>query len=225
VVAACSMRTMPRPLIPVEVIYERALALLDSEGADALNARRLAAELKISTRTLYQQVGTREKLIRELVAQHFSRLKLDFQEYDTWESTALQWCLALHDTLYAHPFLTELMTIDDRGAVTDYLDELMKSTVRAGIPRALALECCRALVTVTINHTIIEVRALREPEHSPRSAAETAKIAENFPMTIRWILAGVRAEAASSPSRPQVASTGRKSGSRSPRRVTRAAKR
>jgi AcrR family transcriptional regulator len=187
---------MPRPLIPVEEIYDRALTLLDSEGAGALSARRLAADLKISTRTLYQQVGTREKLIRALVARHMSRLKIDFREYDTWESTASRWCLALHDTLLAHPFLTELMTIDDRKAVTDYLDDLLKATVREGIPRALAVECCRALVTVTVNHAIIEVRALREPELSPRSI-ETAKIAANFPMTIRWILAGVRAEAAS----------------------------
>jgi len=187
---------MPRPLIPVQDIYDRALALLDSEGAGALGARRLAADLKISTRTLYQQVGTRDQLIRELVAQHFSLLRLDFREYDTWESTAWHWCLDLYEALRAHPFLTELMTIDDRESVTDYIDDLMKATMREGIPRALALECCRSLVTVTINHAIIEVRALREPEHSPRSAVETAKIAENFPMTIRWILAGVRAEAA-----------------------------
>ncbi|MBO0865685.1 MAG: hypothetical protein J2P16_11510 [Mycobacterium sp.] len=185
---------MPRPLIPAGEIYDRALALLDSEGAGALNARRLAADLRISTRTLYQQVGTRDKLIRALVARHFSRLRLDFHEYDTWEATALHWCLALHEALCAHPFLTELMTSEDRAAVTGYVDALMKATVREGLPHPLAVECCRALVTVTINHAIIEVRALREPEHSPRSAAEAAKIAKNFPMMIRWILVGVRAE-------------------------------
>ena len=206
---------MPRSLIPVEEIYGRALALLDSEGAGALNARRLAADLKISTRTLYQQVGRCEKLIRTLVAQHFSRLKLDFREYDTWESTALHWCLVLHDALRVHPFLTELMTIDDREAVTDYVDDLLNATVREGIPRALAVECCRALVTVTINHAIVEVRALREPEHSPESAVETARIAENLPTTIRWILTGVRADAASKSS-PRVASTGRRSRARNP---------
>ena len=59
---------MAKPLIPVDVIYEHALALIDAEGAEALNARRLAADLKCSTRTLYQQVGNREELIRALVA-------------------------------------------------------------------------------------------------------------------------------------------------------------
>jgi AcrR family transcriptional regulator len=198
---------MPRPLIPVEVIYERALALLDAKGTDALSARRLAADLEISTRTLYQQVGTREKLIRTLVARHFSQLQLDFHEYDDWQSTGLQWCVSLHDTLRAHPFLTELMTIADRESVTSYVDELLRVMMRAGIPRPLAVECCRALVTVTINHTIIEVRALREPDHSPENAAEAAKIAANFPMTIRWILDGVSARTSSTADRPPAART------------------
>jgi AcrR family transcriptional regulator len=188
---------MAKPLIPVEEIYVHALDLLDSEGAEALTTRRLAAELKISTRTLYQQVGTREELIRALVARHFSQLRLDFHEYGDWETTALKWCLALRDALRAHPFLTELMTVDDRKAVVDYLNELIKATLREGIPRNLALECCRALVNLTINHSVVEVRAMREPKLSRDTLAESRRIEKNFPMSVRWILAGVRAEASS----------------------------
>jgi AcrR family transcriptional regulator len=186
---------MAKPLIPVEVIYERALALLDAEGSRAFTTRRLAAELKISTRTLYQQVGSREELIRALVARHLSQLKLDFHEYDDWESTALHWCTALHAALHAHPYLTELMTVDDRNAVMSYVDELVNATLREGIPKKLAIECCRALVNLTINHSIVEVRGMHEPKLSRNSAAESARIEKNFPMAVRWILAGVRADA------------------------------
>ena len=153
---------MAKPLIPVDVIYEHALALIDAEGAGALSARRLASDLKCSTRTLYQQVGNREELIRALVSRHFSQLQLDFHEYGTWESTAVQWSLALHDALEAHPFLTELMNVDDRGAVTSYVNKLLKSLVQAGIDRRLATDCCRSLVNTTINHTIVEAQALRQ---------------------------------------------------------------
>ena len=186
---------MAKPLIAVELIYERALALLDAEGSGALTTRRLAAELKISTRTLYQQVGSREELIRALVTRHFSQLSLDFHGYEDWEATALQWCTALHDALHAHPFLTELMTIDDRNAVMAYVDELVDATLREGIPRKLAVECCRALVNLTINHSIMEVRGMHEPKLSRNSAAESDRIEKNFPMSVRWILAGVRQEA------------------------------
>lgn len=186
---------MAKPLIPAEVIHSRALTMLDADGPDALNARRLAAELRISTRTLYQQVGNRKQLIRALVARHFSQLRLDFQEYDDWETTAFHWCMTLHDALRAHPHLTELMTIEDRQAVEDYIDELVKAALREGMSRRAAGEACRALVNVTINHSVVQVRALRDPDRSARDAAETAKIEKNFPMTIRWLLAGIRSTA------------------------------
>jgi AcrR family transcriptional regulator len=192
---------MAKPLIPVETIYEHALELLDAEGSDALTTRRLAADLKISTRTLYQQVGSREQLIRALVARHFSQLRLDFHEYQEWETTALKWCLNLRDALRAHPFLTELMTIDDRKAVMDYISELTKVTLREGFPRSLALECSRALVNLTINHSVMEVRGLREPKLSRETLAESRRIDKNFPMSVRWILTGVRAEAQASASK------------------------
>jgi AcrR family transcriptional regulator len=188
---------MAKPLLPVEAIYEHASALIDAEGAQALNARRLAADLKCSTRTLYQQVGNREDLIRALVARHFSQLQLTFDESDSWESTALQWCLALRDALQAHPFLTELMTFDDRDAVASYVDKLLKSLVQAGIERRLATECCRALANTTINHAIVEAQALRRAPSARGDDRGARKRHRSFLRTVDWIIAGVRQEALS----------------------------
>jgi AcrR family transcriptional regulator len=186
---------MAKPLIQVEAIYARALELLDIEGSAGLTTRRLATDLKISTRTLYQQVGSRDRLIRALVARHFSQLRVDFHELAEWEDTALHWCLSLREALYAHPYLTELMTVEDRGAIMDYVSELVEVTLRQGIPQDLAVECCRALVNLTINHAIVEVRGSHQPELSRESTSESALIERNFPMSVRWILSGVRMEA------------------------------
>jgi hypothetical protein len=41
-----------------ERMYERALESIDREGLDAVTARRLAADLRIYTQTLYKRVGT-----------------------------------------------------------------------------------------------------------------------------------------------------------------------
>jgi AcrR family transcriptional regulator len=59
-------------LISVETIYDGTLRVLDAEGADGLKARNLAARLHCSTRTLYEQVGNCEALIRGLVAHAFA---------------------------------------------------------------------------------------------------------------------------------------------------------
>jgi AcrR family transcriptional regulator len=183
-----------KPLIPVSAIQQHALELLTSEGPEALTTRRLAADLRISTKTLYAQVGSRDQLIRVLVADYFAALKLDFHEAESWEATALQWCLTLDTALREHPFLTELMTVEDRTAVMKFVGELTKASVRAGIPRTRATECSRALVTLTINHAVAEVRAMRDPVHSRMSADHSRRIEKNFRQTIRWILAGVRDE-------------------------------
>jgi AcrR family transcriptional regulator len=190
---------MAKPLIPADVIYEYALVLIDTEGAKALTTRRLAAELKCSTRTLFQQVGNREELIRALVGRHFSQLQLDFHEYDTWESTALQWSLALHDALQAHPFLTQLMTFDDYGAVASYVNKLLKSLMQTGIDRQLATQCCRSLVNTTINHTIVEAQALRHAPLTRAGGLDAKKRQRSFLQTIDWIIAGVRQDALSAP--------------------------
>jgi AcrR family transcriptional regulator len=186
---------MAKPLIPVDVIYEHALALIDAEGAQALNARRLAADLKCSTRTLYQQVGNREELIRALVGRHFSQLQLDFHECDTWESSAARWSIALHDALQAHPFLTELMNVEDRGSIASYVEKLLKSLIRAGIDRRLATDCCRSLVNTTINHTIVEAQALRQATTTPARGTDAKRRQQSYLRTIDWIVAGVRQEA------------------------------
>jgi AcrR family transcriptional regulator len=198
---------MAKPLIPADDILDHALKLLDAEGVEALNIRRLSADLKISPRTLYQQVGNQEALIRAVVARHFTQLKLEFKEYATWESTALHWCIALNETLCAHPYITELMTVDDRGTVTDYVQSLLKSTLQEGIPRGLAVECCRGLTNLTIHHSMAEVRALREAEHSPGTASDVAKINKNFRRLVQWVITGVRVEAASTPKRRSAKAT------------------
>ncbi|NED61011.1 hypothetical protein G3I15_08755, partial [Streptomyces sp. SID10244] len=153
-----------------------------------------------STRTLYQQVGNRENLIRALVARHLARLRLDFHEHEDWETTALQWCLGLHEALRAHPHLTELMTIDDGDVIMDYVNELVAASLAEGFAPTLADECCRALVGLTINHTIMEVRAMHDVRLAVRDPESTSKTETNFVQSIRWILAGVRAEAAQTPS-------------------------
>ncbi|MCZ8381113.1 helix-turn-helix domain containing protein [Mycobacterium sp. CPCC 205372] len=95
----------PQPSITAQFIYEYALELVDCEGIEALTVRRLAAELKISTRTLYKRIGSRKDMIDELVGLYSSRLSFVFQPHGTWEDSIWAWCLQLHQALTARPHL------------------------------------------------------------------------------------------------------------------------
>ena len=89
------------------------------------------------------------------------------------------------------------MNVDDRGAVTSYVDKLLKSLVQAGIDRRLATDCCRSLVNTTINHTIVEAQALRQVPATRAAGMDAKKRQRSFLQTIDWIIAGVREEALS----------------------------
>jgi AcrR family transcriptional regulator len=169
-----------------DAIYARALTLLDEEGVAGIGARRLAAELHCSTKTLYQQVGNQDQLIRALVARHFAALRFEFAEADTWQESAMQWCRAVRKALLAHPHLSALMTFDDRAPIAAYVDRLLKVLTGAGVPPALARRCCRVLVHTTISLSGAEIAAGGDPPEV---------FAEVFETAIGWIVQGVAAEA------------------------------
>jgi AcrR family transcriptional regulator len=182
------------PSIAAETIYQRALEIVDGEGVQALTVRRLAADIKISTRTLYKRILNRDNLIRKIVELHFSELNLVVRECDSWESTALGWCVGLHTALCAHPHLTDLMTDDDVAVLNDYADRLVDYAVREGFSRKAAAVFCRALASVTINDAIREVRAACHSGCPTLSGSRAPASSPSFGETVRLILVGVRAE-------------------------------
>ena len=53
----------PRPKLALDDIIERAVALADAEGLDAVSMRRLAADLGVGTMSLYRYVPGKEELL------------------------------------------------------------------------------------------------------------------------------------------------------------------
>jgi AcrR family transcriptional regulator len=177
-------RPGPPPSISAETIYEHALRRLDQEGSEAITVRRLAADLKISTRTLYKRINNHDNMIRNVVELHFSKLRLELRPCGEWESTAMNWCMELHKALTDHPHLTQLLADDETPSVEDYMNQLVEATLREGISRNTATACVRSLANVTINDAIRRVRSSRAARDAPSGT---------FSETVEWILAGVRA--------------------------------
>jgi hypothetical protein len=87
------------------------------------------------------------------------------------------------------------MTYQDRAAVMRFIDQLTSATIREGFSVELATECSRVLVNLTLDHAVMEARAYRDPTFPRASRAEARQRAAMFEQMVRWVLAGVRAEA------------------------------
>jgi AcrR family transcriptional regulator len=149
----------PRPqgMVSPAMIHERALRLVDEEGARALTMRRLAHELQISTRTLYKRIGSRGALIRDVLRLHGSRLRLDFPDTGPLELRAWAWCVSLREALRAHPHLTELMQDDRTAMLQRTVGQLVEAAVLEGVSGDLAERFSWSLANVTVDDTLREL--------------------------------------------------------------------
>lgn len=63
-----------RSTTTVDAIYEAAIQVLVSEGPDRLTTTRVAERAGVSVGTLYQYFPNKQSLLRDLLAQHLSRV-------------------------------------------------------------------------------------------------------------------------------------------------------
>lgn len=203
---------MAKPLVPVDTILDTALILLDEQGPKALSARNLAAVLKCSTRTLYQQVGKREALISALVTRHLEGLAPEFHPGQTWQDSARHWAHTIRSALLAHPNLARLMTTEHRGPIVDYVNELLKILLKADFGEELALRSCRVLSNVAISLTLSELTAPSMDVRHARRGSEEVKFEELvvarsganpehfqeppevFESAVQWLISGLEHE-------------------------------
>ncbi len=191
---------MPKPLLSADAIFDEALRVLAEEGAAGLTIRNLAARLRCSNKTLYQQIGTHEVLVRGVVARAFAQLELAFSTHSTWEVAVESWCMALRAALLDHPDLCKLMTTADRGVVVDYAGQLMAVLERDGFSQSQVVQAAGILAHVTLSMTLSDVAAPGQWD-DPRV----------FATTIQWLIHGMALMRAEAPSRRnnQSRSTGR----------------
>ncbi|MFZ0905249.1 MAG: TetR/AcrR family transcriptional regulator C-terminal domain-containing protein [Mycobacterium sp.] len=171
---------MPKPLLSADAIFDEALRLLAEEGAAGLTVRNLAARVRCSNKTLYQQVGAHEVLVRGVVARAFAQLELAFSADAAWEVAVESWCMALRAELLDHPDLCKLMTTADRDVVVDYIGQLMAVLERNGFTPSQAIRAGGILAHVTLSMTLSDVAAPGQWD-DPRV----------FATTVQWLVQGM----------------------------------
>ncbi|EUA25404.1 bacterial regulatory s, tetR family protein [Mycobacterium intracellulare] len=146
-------------MLSADAIFDEALRVLAEEGAAGLTIRNLAGRLKCSSKTLYQQVGAHEVLVRGVVTRAFAQLELRFSNDAPWEAAVESWCTALRAELLDHPDLCKLMTTADRDVVVDHVGQLMAVLERDGFTHGQAVRAGGILAHVTLSMTLSDVAA------------------------------------------------------------------
>lgn len=144
---SCKGETLARPRQPLlsrERITEAALALLDTEGLEAVSTRRLAAELGVSGPSLYNHVATKDELLDAVTDTVLSEVDLSMFEGLSpggdpgWREALYAWAHSYRAALAAHPNIVPVLARGpgrSRPVMLRVADAVFGGLVDAGWPR------------------------------------------------------------------------------------------
>jgi AcrR family transcriptional regulator len=94
----------PRPRLTLEAIVDRAVAVADAEGLDAVSMRRVATELGVGTMSLYRYLPGKAELL-DLMLERVSALDEDARLDDDWREAMRAMGTGLWRLYTEHPWL------------------------------------------------------------------------------------------------------------------------
>jgi AcrR family transcriptional regulator len=117
-----------------ELIVETALKVVDTEGLDALNMRRVAQELGTGAASLYAHVANKDELLALLLDCVYGDLSHPEPDPQRWRAQAKEFLTQQRDNLVAHGDLARAAMIQNIPTTPGALDvaETMLALLRAG---------------------------------------------------------------------------------------------
>jgi AcrR family transcriptional regulator len=113
--AARSRSTRDRPAkapLSVDSVVDAAMAILMSDGLEAVTMRRVAAALDTGAASLYVYVPRRQGLLQAMLDRVIAPIELEAPDPSSWRLQLHSLLQRLHDALVAHPGIAA-MTLDD----------------------------------------------------------------------------------------------------------------
>ena len=209
-----------QPRLSRDAILDRALAVADAEGIDAVSVRRLARDLGVTPMALYWHVDDKNALLHALGDRLLGGLDLTVDERVPWPEQLRAFVVSFTAVLRAHPsaamLIGSLPTVASENAL-DTTEVALDILRRAGFSPEEAAHITTQIVRTTTSMVIAELDVIPAtgepacteeflrslpPERFPRVIEAAGPLSahedpESFDdLVIELILAGVEAAAA-----------------------------
>jgi AcrR family transcriptional regulator len=178
-----------QPRLSREAILDRALAVADAEGIDAVSVRRVARELGVTPMALYWHFDDKNALLHALGDRLLGALDLTVQAREPWPRQLRALLVSLTAVLRAHPSAAVLI-----GSLPDTASENALRTIevaldilrRAGFSPEEAAHITRQIVRTTTSMVIAEPETVpkRDTTEGGTEAVLRSLAPERFPRVI-----------------------------------------
>lgn len=151
-------------------VVDRAIALADAEGLDALTIRRLAQELGVTPMALYWHFRNKNELLGGLADQFWSEIDTDIDPDAPWPAQLRGLLESLVGVLRAHPSASQLLLSGEKQspAALEATEVTLAVLRRAGFDARHASAVARSALWTGL------MLAMSEPGYNP-SLTETER--------------------------------------------------
>jgi TetR/AcrR family transcriptional regulator, tetracycline repressor protein len=162
--ATSAAKRVPRNTLSRARVIDGALALIDTDGLDAVTMPRLAKHLGVGTMSLYRHVDDKNDLINAVAERVLGDVQVPDGQDDDWEGRVVGYLRALRDAALAHPALARILA--ERGLtvgpVFEQLEQAHTVLRRAGFSELRAVRTFYALFTYVFGFVIWELPRVHE---------------------------------------------------------------
>jgi TetR/AcrR family transcriptional regulator, tetracycline repressor protein len=145
-------RTKRAPLTP-DLIFERALEIIDADGLEALSMRRLAFDLGVEAASLYHHIADKEALIDGVIGCMRSEMQVTGDPTGDWKEFLEEVLVEYRRVLTAHPNMMGLAGWRLENGMEDGLVFLME----IGFDLDDAVELMQSLVALAFGFALFSV--------------------------------------------------------------------
>ena len=145
--AAPRKRTSP---LTKDELFERALAIVDAEGLEALSMRRLAAEVGVEAASLYHHLPGKDALLDGILVRMRSEMRIPDPLPEDWKDLMIAIFAEYRRVLAAHP---NLLPLAGRRVETDPDSGLVFLT-QLGFSDDDAVELWQSMIAFVVGYSI-----------------------------------------------------------------------
>jgi AcrR family transcriptional regulator len=166
-----------------DVVVDAALAILQSDGLEAVTMRRVAAALDTGAASLYVYVSGREGLLQAMLDRVTATVELESPDPSRWRAQLQSLLQRLHHALVAHPGIATMTLVDSptTEAVLRLTENLLGILLAGGLDPQDAAWACDLLVSL-VTAVAREDGVRRPPDRSdvPDRRRQVDELYETF---------------------------------------------
>lgn len=148
------------PVLSRRMVVDGAMAILESDGIDAVTIRGVARRLRVSPMALYRHVADKDELLVAIVEELASNLRFPARPDDHREAIIVLWA-TLYDGLAPHPWMPELLARRRlmAASVLEAVEEIHARLVGLGLSIEQAVDAYRVMWHVTLGTLLVNTGA------------------------------------------------------------------